>query len=133
MSISFDSALGIHPYALSLWSRRAELLAANLANADTPGYKARDIDFKTALQQAQGQGAALPLQVTHGRHLPSAAGHPPGGEALYRLPLQASIDGNTVDSQVEHGKFMQNALQYQASLHFLSGSFKGLQSALKGE
>ncbi|QBQ54602.1 flagellar basal body rod protein FlgB [Nitrosococcus wardiae] len=131
MSISFDSALGIHPYALSLWSRRAELLAANLANADTPDYKARDIDFKTALQQAQG--TALPLQVTHAKHLPSAAGQLPGGEALYRVPLQASIDGNTVDSQVEHGKFMQNALQYQASLHFLSGSFKGLRSALKGE
>lgn len=133
MPISFDSALGIHPHALTLWSQRAEVLTANLANADTPGYKARDIDFKAALQQVQGQGAALSLEATHAGHLPSSAGRLPGGEALYRIPSQASIDGNTVDSQVEHSKFMQNALQYQASLDFLNGRFKGLVSALKGE
>ncbi|EDZ67870.1 flagellar basal-body rod protein FlgB [Nitrosococcus oceani AFC27] len=131
MSISFDSALGIYPQAVTLGSRRAEVLAANLANGDTPGYKARDIDFKAALQQAQGQG--LPLQATHAGHVSHSLGQFPGGEALYRIPQQASLDGNTVDSQVEHSEFMQNALQYQASLHFLSGKFKGLLSALRGE
>lgn len=131
MALSFDKALGIHEDALQLRSRRLELLASNLANADTPGYKARDIDFRTALSQAAGQGGVQMVR-THASHLPMA-GSGPGGEALYRVPNQPSLDGNTVDPQLEQAAFSENAVQYQASLDFLNSRFRGLKSALRGE
>lgn len=129
MSINLDNALGIHEAALRLRSTRTELLASNLANADTPNYKARDIDFKAALEQAQGMGE---LRTTHQNHF--AGGEDPGiNDPLYRIPSQASVDGNTVDSQREKAEFMQNALQYQTSLHFIDGTMKTLRSAIRGE
>lgn len=130
MSLSFDKALGIHADALQLRSRRLELLASNLANADTPNYKARDIDFRAALSQAQGGG--LGLMRTHASHLPVQGGGI-GGEPLYRIPNQPSLDGNTVDAQLEKAAFSENAVQYQASLDFLNSRFRGLRTALKGE
>jgi flagellar basal-body rod protein FlgB len=131
MSLSFDKALGIHAEALQVRSRRLELLASNLANADTPGYKARDIDFRTALSQATGQGGVHMVR-THASHLPAQdAG--PGGQPLYRIPNQPSLDGNTVDAQLEQAAFSENAVQYQASLDFLNSRFRGLKSALRGE
>ena len=131
MALDLDKALGIHAQALVLRARRAEVLAANLANADTPGYKARDLDFRNALARAREGADGAALRVTHPRHLGGA--EPPGGELLYRLPLQPSVDGNTVDSQVEKAAFMENAVQYQATLSFLGGRFKGLLTAIKGE
>ncbi len=139
MPISFDAALGIHDQALKLRSQRAELLASNIANSDTPGYKARDIDFKTALQtvqaqkSAQGFADAHKLSVTHSNHIQTNTTTSMSGETKYRVPHQASLDGNTVDSQTEKSAFADNALRYQASLTFLDGKFKGLISALKGE
>ncbi|MHB8472762.1 MAG: flagellar basal body rod protein FlgB [Gammaproteobacteria bacterium] len=131
MPISLDSALGIHAQALQLRSRRAELLAENIANADTPGYKARDIDFKQALGAAQ-QGAALKL--TQPDHIqPASIAGIDGVQTGYRNPLQPSLDGNTVDMQVEQAAFARNAVDYQTSLTFLSGRIRTLLTAIKGE
>jgi len=130
MPINFDKALGIHPQALSLRARRTEVLAANLANADTPGYKAQDIDFKTALSRVSPQSTSL--KVTHSSHI-STNQSVMGERLMYRIPLQPSLDGNTVDSQVEQAKFSENALQYQANLQFVTGKITGLRSAIRGE
>ncbi len=132
---NIDSAFGIHAQAMQLRSRRAELLAANLANADTPDYKARDIDFKTALQEAAGLDSAPRLRVTDTRHIagPQAADGPIGGPAAYRVPEQPSLDGNTVEPQVEKAAYMQNAVSYRTSLRFLDSRVRGLLGALKGE
>lgn len=130
MSISFDRALGIHAEALQVRSRRLELLAANLANADTPNFKARDIDFRAALNDA-GHGQALRMSRTNAGHLSSGAAGA-GPEAMYRVPTQPSLDGNTVDPQLEKAAFSENAIQYQASLDFLNARFRGLRTALRG-
>ena len=130
MALSFDKALGIHADALQVRSRRLELLASNLANADTPNYKARDIDFRAALGDAQ-QGQGLAIRRTHAAHISTgASGH--GMEPQYRVPSQPSLDGNTVDPQLEQAAFSQNAIQYQASLDFLNARFRGLRNALGG-
>lgn len=126
---SFDDALGIHAAAITLRARRAEVLASNLANADTPGYQARDIDFREALAAA---GAPEHLTRTQPGHLGNG-----GGDAdyalKYRQPLHASLDQNTVDVQAERAAFLDNAMRYQASLTFLNGRIAGLMSALRGE
>jgi flagellar basal-body rod protein FlgB len=136
MPIDINRALGIHAQALLLRARRAEVLAGNLANADTPNFKARDIDFRSALQAAQNQSsAAIPSsQSTHHGHIPLTSNTALANEELlYRQPLQASIDGNTVDTQKEHAEFMDNAVRYQASLSFLSGRLRSLLAAIRGE
>lgn len=127
-----DRALGVSPQVLALRAQRTELLTANIANADTPGFKARDIDFAAAMRAAQGgqQG----LLRTHERHLGSAAGAgDAAGELLYRVPSQPSLDGNTVETQREHAAFMDNAIRYQASLQFLDGRISSLRTAIRGQ
>lgn len=135
MNISFSNALGIHEQALELRTKRAEVLANNIANADTPGFKARDIDFHALLkQQTQGMaGDSLELSATNGKHLPVNQDPFSSDGLLYRLPSQPSIDGNTVDSQTEKAEFMKNTLDYQSSFQFLSSRFKSLSNAIKGE
>lgn len=134
MPFNIDSALGIHPQALAVRARRAEILAANIANADTPNYKARDLDFRALLGGAQDQQMTARLVATNAAHLPDAeAGGNVGGGLMYRMPLQPSIDGNTVDPQTEYAQFAQNALQYQASLTFLNGRIRGLMTAIRGD
>ena len=132
MPISFDSALGIHARALRLRARRNELLASNIANADTPGYKARDLDFRQVLGAADGE--RVHLARTNQRHLPleNESGIP-GVELRYRVPNQPSLDGNTVDPDLEKTAFAENALRYNASLTFLDRKFRSLLLALKGE
>ena len=130
MPSNLDSVLGVHEYALNLQARRSELLASNLANADTPNYKARDIDFKAMIAEYAGAGEGP--RTTNARHI-GTSGANGGGEALYRAPTQASIDGNTVDPQVEKAEYMQNSLRYQATLDFVNGSLRKLTSALKGQ
>lgn len=138
MGFGLDNIFGIHETALYLRSQRAELLASNLANADTPNFKARDIDFRAALARAANTSIQLagasprgPLTVTNPRDLqPLDTVH--GAQVLYRDPLQASIDGNTVESQVEMAEFMDNAMRYQASLRFITDQVKGLMLAIKG-
>ena len=131
MPISFDSALGIHDKALAVRSQRAELLASNMANSDTPGYKARDIDFKSALANIQA-GNNTRMHTTHAKHI-ALPDINTSAQTMYRVPNQSSLDGNTVDANLEKSAFADNALRYQASLSFLDGKFKGLMAALKGE
>ncbi len=127
-----DKLMGIHPQAITLRSKRASLLASNLANGDTPNYKARDIDFQQMLAQEAGKG--VQLKRTDSRHL-SLSGGPGFTEAAlkYRVPANASLDGNTVDTQVEQGKFAENALHYQTSLKFLNSKINGLIKTLRSE
>jgi len=131
MPISFDSALGVHQKALAFRSQRAEIIASNIANADTPGYKARDIDFKAAMASVDMQSAGS-LALTNSKHIQiNTSENKP--EVLYRTPNQSSLDGNTVDGLLEKGAFAENALRYQASLTFLEGKFRGMMAAIKGE
>lgn len=138
MQFSLDKIFGINQQAVKIHSRRSEILAGNLANADTPGYQARDIDFKAALQQVKAGANAASLKTTHANHL-NSAGSQSGriddllGEMKYRTPSQPSLDGNTVDPLKEKAAFMENALLYQTNLKFLSSKIKHIKSALKGE
>ncbi|MGF1726698.1 flagellar basal body rod protein FlgB [Photobacterium nomapromontoriensis] len=131
MSISFDKALGVHQYTVGVRAKRAETLASNLANVNTPGYKAKDIDFQRALNAATS-GAKVGLSRTNSRHI--SASTSVMGEQKYRVPTQPDTgDGNTVDAQLEQNLFMQNSIEYQASLDFLGSKFKNLSKALKGD
>jgi len=124
-----DSVLGIHAYALTLRAQRTEVLAANLANADTPGFKARDFDFGEALGRANGTGMAL--KTTRPQHTGGGAAR--ATESLgYRNPYQPSLDGNTVEAEQELARFAENAIAYQASLMFINGRIRGLRSAITG-
>jgi flagellar basal-body rod protein FlgB len=121
--------------AVSLRQQRQEVLAANIANADTPNYKARDFDFSQALSQATGGGVSgqptLPLTLTSARHIPGQAG-PDGALAdlKYRQALQPSLDNNTVDMDVERVQFADNTSRYQADLSLISQRLKNLSAAL---
>lgn len=130
MAINFNNALGIHPQALTLREKRSEVLASNLANADTPGYKARDLDFQAVLKNAMPTTNNME-QTQQGHFSPND--HLLGATMMYRNPQQASIDGNTVESHIEQAKYAENAVQYQASLNFINGRFSGLMSAIRGE
>jgi len=133
--MNIDKAFGIHALALQLRSRRAQILAANLANADTPRYQARDLDFKAVLEAAAGKGDTT-LRTTHPRHLGSGGNggaSPVQTQIRVRPAVQAAADGNTVDTQREQAAFAENAVQYQASLTFLNGKIKSLLAAIKGE
>ncbi|WP_273206014.1 flagellar basal body rod protein FlgB [Marinobacter subterrani] len=132
MAISFDNALGIHQYAVEARVKRAEVLANNLANADTPGFKARDVDFQAMMQRAHESVSGFQMEKTDEAHM----GISPSGEAgdlLYRVPHQPSVDGNTVNTQEEQARFMRNAMDFQASFQFLNSKFSGLTKAIKGE
>ena len=141
MPLDIDSYLGVPAQALRLESRRTELLAANLANADTPGFKARDIDFKEAMASAAnapaGSGARLGLQRTNGQHLGTGALEGSTGTAdnglKYRVPLAPALDGNTVDTQLEQAAFAENAVRYQATLTLLNMRLRGLMTAITGQ
>ena len=134
MRFDLDKTFGVHQQGLLVRAKRAELIAGNMANADTPDYQARDIDFKQFLQQAQHASDASSLKTTHHAHInPGASIGGISAEIMYRVPMQPSIDGNTVDTQLEKAKFAENSLQYQASLKFLTGKIKSLKTAIKGE
>lgn len=129
MTINFNNALDIHPEALRIRDKRTELLASNLANVDTPHYKARDLDFRAILKGEQSQ--KLAMRATEPGHQGiHSSDHM---EALYRNPHQPSLDGNTVESEQEHIRFAENALQYQATLGFINERIMGLRSAIRGE
>lgn len=132
MAISIDNVFGIHENAMNLQSRRAQLLAQNLANSDTPGYKAKDIDFKSALKSAENGGVKAPLNATQSGHI-QPDGYFMGVEQLYRQPMQASLDGNTVEPHVEMAEFTENSMRYLMTLRFMSGRINGMLSAIRGE
>jgi len=129
--MNFDDAFGIHERALQLRSQRAEVLAANMANADTPGYKARDFDFKSVL--ASEVNASSRVRATHQQHIQPDQEMVPASQLLYRVPMQPSLDGNTVDSEKEHTAFSANAIEYQASLAFINDKISGIRKALRGD
>jgi flagellar basal-body rod protein FlgB len=129
MALDINAMFAPHERVLRASSQRMELLAANLANADTPNYRARDIDFRAALAAAADAG--IGLSATHRGHL----GTPASGsvsEPLYRVPDQPSLDGNTVDPQRESAAIAETATRYQASLAFLDLRIRGLRMAITG-
>jgi flagellar basal-body rod protein FlgB len=136
MPFSIDSYLGVQQDALKVQSKRMEVLAKNLANVDTPNYKAQDIDFKTALAQAGSPGASLPMTTTAAGHIgnnSTSGATDTSGALKYRVPLAPSLDGNTVDAQLEQAAFADNTVRYQATLTFLTGSLKDLMTAITGQ
>jgi flagellar basal-body rod protein FlgB len=127
----FDNIFGIHEPALLLQGQRIGVLAANLANADTPNYKARDIDFGAVL--AHTEDAQLPLRATQAAHITLNEGSQPAADLKYRNPYQASLDGNTVEMPVEQAAFAENNVRYQASLGFINTKIAELTLAINGQ
>ena len=125
-----DDQLRIHRAALGALTYRQELLASNIANADTPHFKARDIDFKDALESALTGRRAGSLASTSPRHLQSGAATSFAEAARFRTEFQPSIDGNTVNMDIERSAFAENALRLEAALTFIRGEFKDLQLVL---
>jgi flagellar basal-body rod protein FlgB len=119
--------------ALNLRAQRSEVLASNIANADTPNYKARDFDFAAALRGAVGTAQRVALARTSVRHLPGSAAGAAGPALQYRVPVQPSIDGNTVEMDTELAQFSDNALRMQADLAFMSDRIRGLTTAIQGQ
>ena len=119
-----------HEQALTLRALRNEILSSNIANADTPHYKARDIDFASALGDAGG--SRLSLRKTNELHQSAWTTNRLGAEVKYRLPMQSTLDGNTVETDVEQALFAENTVRYRASLTFLSGQIQGLRYAIRG-
>ena len=137
MANPIDTELRFHANALNVRAQRQQLLASNIANADTPGYKARDIDFRQALQEVLGgRVAGAPLARTAAAHLvPAQGASTPGagpGPVKYRTAVQPSLDGNTVDMDVERAQFAENAIHYEANLMILNSQLKALLSAIQG-
>ena len=135
-----DDYLRFNEAALSLRSQRQQLLASNIANADTPNYKARDIDFASALQGALNRPSAAPAHLMRGTssaHItgagPNNPDHLPDGSALqYRTVQQGNVDGNTVDMDVERNQFADNAIRYEAGITFINAQIRGLMAAIQG-
>lgn len=132
MPLSFVPTAGIHEAALRLRGQRASVLANNLANSDTPNYKARDLDFKTILNQTDTENR-LAIQTTNEHHISTDAIADEPNELLYRTPQQPSIDGNTVEDQIENAEYMKNALALQASFEFVNDEYKGLKAVIRGD
>lgn len=135
-----DDYLRFHETALNLRAQRQQLLASNIANADTPNYKARDIDFSKALQSALSRSGSAPpapaLAKTAVAHLSGAAASSVqigGVQAQYRVPQQGSVDGNTVDMDAERNQFTDNALRYEAGITLIGAQIKSLLSAIQGQ
>jgi flagellar basal-body rod protein FlgB len=132
-----DNYLRFNETALSLRAQRQELIASNIANADTPNFKARDIDFASAMQGALAKanpGAANPLAATNKGHIqpaPDGKTLPDGTPALYRGVVQGAVDGNTVDMDVERNQFADNALRYEAGITMINHQIRGLMAAIQ--
>jgi flagellar basal-body rod protein FlgB len=136
MTSPLDDLLRTQQTTLGLRAHRQEILASNIANADTPNFKARDVDFQSALKNALGgagsTAGALPLAQTNAGHLAAAAGNPADSTLLYRTETQSSVDGNTVNMDTERSQFAQNTLQYEASVTFVNGMLRTMQTAIQG-
>lgn len=128
----FDNLLGVHGQALPLHRARLDKIAANIANADTPGYKARDLDFAAALAAHAGKADAGTLARTSSRHL-GAGGAIDGVSEVFRVPMQPSRDGNTVELAQENAAFAEASMRYQASLTFVERRLRSLMTAITGE
>ena len=130
-----DEALSFNSIALRLRAERQQLLSANIANADTPNYKAADFDFGRALEGAMRTSsttlAARPAATAPG-HIGTLSGSTGNVQIQFRAPTQGSIDGNSVEMDTERAQFADNAVRYEASLRFLNGQFKTILSAIQG-
>lgn len=135
MPLNLDAYLGVHQDALKLYAQRTSVLANNIANADTPNYKAQDIDFRAVLAGTAGAGGnTLALSNTNGSHVAgTTAASGTAAQLKYRVPLAPSLDGNTVDVQMEQAAFAENSVRYQAALSFLSSKFRDLMTAITGQ
>jgi flagellar basal-body rod protein FlgB len=130
MAISFEKAFGVSPNAMQVRAKRAEIIASNIANADTPGYKARGMDFQKAMVQATQQ-QQMGMKRTNEKHFDVRMEL--NNSVEYRIPNQADTgDGNTVDVQTERNEYLSNSMQYQASVVFLTGKIKALKKAITG-
>jgi len=140
VAFNIDGYLGSSVPALKVGADRTELIARNLANADTPNYKARDLDFRSALAAASGSsgaGGTLALSATNPAHLGSAASNASSdpeerGDLKYRVPLAPALDGNTVDPQLEQAAFAETTVRFQSTLTFLNAKFHSLMTAITG-
>jgi len=143
MALDINAQFDLHTRALGLANQRLELLADNVANADTPNYKARDIDFRVAMQnagQSDGQRGGpggslqgdLPMAAPRANHLRVGGASANTTTPLYRVPEQPSLDGNTVDSQKENAAIAETSVRYQATLTFLNARIRGLRDAITG-
>ncbi len=136
-----DNFLSVHADALTLRSQRTSILASNIANADTPNYKARDLVFAEVLKQSGSPNVASnsklalndSMQTTNVRHIKTRSSNGHSAPIMYRNPEQASLDGNTVDKDLEQARFAENTIRYQASLQFINSRVSGLMRALRGE
>jgi len=124
--------LDFHAQALTLRSQRQQVLASNIANADTPGYVARDFDFAAALKSASG-GATGQAVTTDARHFSSVGAHPGDPKLAYTVQTQPSQDGNSVDLDRERANFVDNTIRYESTLRFINGHVKTMLSAITGQ
>jgi len=131
MSITLDQVFGVAADALTTHGRRVQLIGENIANADTPGYKARDIDFRSALAEAGASGLAMAR--TASGHLGASAGSPQSAPVQYRVPANPALDGNTVETHREQARFGEATVQYQAAMNILGDDIQGIIGAIKGE
>lgn len=132
VTMNLDNIFGIHAQAAQLRAYRAEVLANNIANAETPNYKARDIDFKDILKNIGGMDTVRSVP-RHDAHINLSNSNTLKNDLLYRTPSQASLDGNTVDMDIEKSEFSSNAMAYQVSMTFLSSRIKNILTAIRGE
>jgi flagellar basal-body rod protein FlgB len=130
-----DNYFGLNAQSVLARSKRAEVLASNIINADTPNYKAKDLDFEQILNtnKTVGLSKSVSIESSHNKHITSGSDNNYLLQTKYRVPENSSLDGNTVDSHVEKGKFAENAVRYQISLSMLNNKIQGLISTLKGE
>ena len=125
----FDSVFALSERTLSLRGQRMEVLSRNIANADTPNFKAQDVDFKAVLKNTQPRAG---LSATHHGHI-KATHSSASADLVYTIPFNSSVDGNTVELSVEQAKYGRAAAQYQATLRFLEGEMSGIRKALRGD
>lgn len=131
-----EQNLRVHQTALNLQAYRQQLLASNIANSDTPNYKARDIEFRDALGAALGKGHWMhppALAKTHPRHLSGKTESSPERFVRYRAEWQSAVDGNTVDMDMERAAFAENSVHYEASVTFINGLLRTMQTAIVGQ
>lgn len=129
MSISLDQELSLHGYALEVRTLRSQILAGNLANIETPGYQACDLDYQSIMSSV---AQSLDAQQA-GNSAATAVPLPSSDDLLYRIPYQVSEDGNTAELGPEQTRFTQNAMDFQTSLTFLNMKISGLKEAITGE
>ena len=134
MNTLFDRQIQFHQTALNLQAHRQQLIASNIANADTPNFKAKDVDFRAALQGAlQAATSTVPLATTQSGHIQGGGAPTLEGLTGYRAELQSAADGNTVNMDVERAAFAENALHYEASVTFINGMLRSMNTAITGQ